>query len=96
MTTILPTPRRKDPVKRTREPSKPPGQRSREAQGLASMAASGRFALQICQNCSKVQYPPRQFCGNCLSDSLEWQDVGNGGKLLAETTLQHSNDIFFT
>ena len=95
MTTLLPTPKRKDPVKRTRKPSNPPGQRSREAQGLAAMAASGRFALQVCQECSKVQYPPQQFCGSCLSDRLKWQDVENGGKLLAETTLQHSNDIFF-
>mgnify|MGYP001214941052 CR=1 FL=1 len=95
MTTILPMPRKRDPVKRIRQPSKPPGQRSREAQGLASMAASGRFALQVCKDCSKVQYPPRQFCSRCLSDRLSWQDIGNGGKLLAETTLQHSNDTFF-
>jgi len=95
MTTILPTPKRKDPVKRTRRPSMPPGNRSREAQGLAAMAASGRFALQICDECSKVQYPPRQVCSECLSDQLEWQDINTGGKLLAETTLQHSNDVYF-
>ena len=41
MTTILPMPRKRDPAKRIRQPSKPPGQRSREAQGMASMAASG-------------------------------------------------------
>ncbi|MEE3000898.1 MAG: SDR family NAD(P)-dependent oxidoreductase [Pseudomonadota bacterium] len=95
MTSILPKPKRKDPVKRTRKPSQPPGKRSREAQGLAAMAASGRFALQVCKSCGKVQYPPRQFCGGCLGDQLNWQDIPNGGKLLAETTLQHSNDVFF-
>ena len=95
MTTLLPTPKRKDPVKRTRKPSSPPGDRSREAQGLATMASSGRFALQVCQECNKIQYPPRQVCCECLSDQLEWQDVNNGGKLLAETTLQHSNDVYF-
>ena len=95
VTTRLPPPKRKDPVKRTRMPTYPPGNRSREAQGLAAMAASGRFALQTCQDCSSVQYPPRQICNKCLRGELEWQDVSNGGKLLAETTLQHSNDLFF-
>ncbi len=95
MTTILPTPKKKDPIQRTRKPSMPPGNRSREAQGLAAMATSGRFALQVCNHCTKVQYPPRQVCSECLSDQLAWQDVSTGGKLLAETTLQHSNDVYF-
>ena len=95
MTTPLPKPKRKDPVKRTRKPTMPPGNRSREAQGLASMAARGRFALQTCADCGAVQYPPRQICRECLSGDLHWKDVDNGGTLLAETTLQHSNDLFF-
>lgn len=95
MTTRLPPPKRKDPVRRTRRPALPPGNRSREAQGLAAMAATGRFALQTCADCATVQYPPRQICGNCLGDALDWRDVSNGGKLLAETTLQHSNDLYF-
>jgi NAD(P)-dependent dehydrogenase (short-subunit alcohol dehydrogenase family)/uncharacterized OB-fold protein len=95
MTTALPIPKRKNPVKRTRSPSLPPGNRSREAQGLAAMATAGRFALQVCNKCNKVQYPPRQICSECLNDILEWQDISTGGKLLAETTLQHSNDVYF-
>ena len=95
MTTPLPKPKRKDPVKRTRKATMPPGNRSREAHGLASMAARGRFALQTCTDCGAVQYPPRQICRECLSGELEWKDVENGGTLLAETTLRHSNDLFF-
>ncbi len=95
MTTPLPHPRRKDPVKRTRRPTRPPGNRSREAHGLSSMAAGGRFALQTCTACGTVQYPPRQICGNCLGDDLVWRDVADGGVLLAETTLRHSNDLYF-
>ena len=95
MTTKLPPPRKKDPVRRTRQPTLPPGNRSREAQGLAAMAATGRFALQTCADCGTVQYPPRQICGVCLGDALEWRDVAKGGRLLAETTLQHSNDLYF-
>lgn len=95
MTTNLPPPRRKDPTKRTRLPTRPPGNRSREAHGLTAMAAAGRFALQTCADCGTVQYPPRQVCGRCLGDRLEWRDVPHGGRLLAETTLAHSNDLFF-
>lgn len=95
MTTPLPPPKRKDPVRRTRLPTRPPGNRSREGRGLAAMAAAGRFALQTCGGCGAVQYPPRQVCHRCLGDDLEWRDVANGGTLLAETTLRHSNDLFF-
>jgi len=91
----LPPPRKKDPVKRTRQPTLPPGNRSREAQGLTAMAAVGRFALQVCAGCGQVQYPPRQVCGQCLGDDLPWRDVATGGALLAETNVHAANDLFF-
>jgi NAD(P)-dependent dehydrogenase (short-subunit alcohol dehydrogenase family)/uncharacterized OB-fold protein len=95
MTTALPPPKKKDPVRRTRQPTLPPGNRSREAQGLTAMAAVGRFALQVCTACGQAQYPPRQVCGNCLGDDLPWRDLDPGGTLLAETRLHHANDLFF-
>jgi NAD(P)-dependent dehydrogenase (short-subunit alcohol dehydrogenase family)/uncharacterized OB-fold protein len=95
MTTRLPPPKKKDPVARTRAPTQPPGNRSREAQGLTAMAAVGRFALQVCADCGQVQYPPRQVCGRCLGDDLPWRDVNPMGALLAETKLHHANDLFF-
>ncbi len=95
MTTPLPPPKKKDPALRTRQPTLPPGNRSREAQGLTAMAAVGRFALQICAACGQVQYPPRQVCVNCLGDILPWRDTDPGGSLLAETRLHHANDLFF-
>ena len=95
MTTPLPPPKKKDPVRRTRQPTLPPANRSREAQGLTAMAAAGRFALQTCTDCGTVAYPPRQICTLCLGGDLEWRDVAHGGTLLAETTLAHSNDLFF-
>ena len=95
MTIPLPPPRKKDPVKRTRQPTLPPGNRSREAQGLTAMAAVGRFALQVCAGCGQVQYPPRQVCGQCQGDDLPWRDVATGGALLAETNVHAANDLFF-
>ena len=95
MTTPLPPPKRKDPVKRTRLPTRPPFGRSRDALGLTAVAAEGRFQLQVCGACRAVQYPPRQLCGQCLSDSLAWSEQPDGGTLLAETVLHHSNDLYF-
>ncbi|MDP6690524.1 MAG: SDR family NAD(P)-dependent oxidoreductase [Alphaproteobacteria bacterium] len=95
MTAPLPPPRKKDPVERTRQPTLPPGNRSREAQGLTAMAAVGRFALQVCAGCRQVQYPPRQVCAHCLGDDLPWRDVAAGGRLLAETNVHAANDLFF-
>ncbi|MBT4042005.1 MAG: SDR family NAD(P)-dependent oxidoreductase [Rhodospirillaceae bacterium] len=95
MTTRLPPPKKKDPIARTLQPTQPPGNRSREAQGLTAMAAVGRFALQTCAACDRVQYPPQQICGNCLGDDLPWRDVDPAGVLLAETKLHHANDLYF-
>ena len=95
MTTPLNKPPRKNPVARTRQPTLPPGMRSRRALGLTAAAAEGRFDMQVCQDCEAVQYPPREVCHHCLSADLKWQAVNPNGKLLAMTTLEHSNDLYF-
>jgi NAD(P)-dependent dehydrogenase (short-subunit alcohol dehydrogenase family)/uncharacterized OB-fold protein len=88
-------PKRKNPILRTRLPTLPPGARSRIALGLTAAAAEGRFALQACRECGSVQYPPRESCGVCLSVSLSWKSQDGKGQLISETTLHHSNDLFF-
>ncbi len=95
MTTPMNKPPRKNPVARTRQPTLPPGMRSRRALGLTAAAAEGRFDMQVCQECESVQYPPREVCHHCLSADLKWQAVNPKGKLLAMTTLEHSNDLYF-
>lgn len=80
---------------RTRLPTLPPGGRSRVALGLTAAAALGRFELQQCADCEKVQYPPREACERCLSIRLAWKKQSELGELLADTTLHHSNDLFF-
>ena len=88
-------PKRKNPVLRTRLPTLPPGARSRVALGLTAAAAEGRFALQACGACGALQYPPSEACQNCLSVSLRWKVLPGEGELIADTTLHHSNDLFF-
>lgn len=95
MTDALPFPPKKDPQKRTRVPVLPPMPRSRASLGLAVMAAQGRFGLQVCTECSAVQYPPRDACHKCLSSDLPWQDVDPTGTVLAETTIRVSPEPYF-
>ncbi len=95
MTEPLSRPKRKDPLKKTRLPLLPQGLRSRTALGLTAAAAEGRFALQVCADCAAVIYPPRDACPRCLSPRLPYKDVPNGGKLLAETTIRTSTDVYF-
>lgn len=95
MTQALRNPPKKDPVARSRQPTRPPGIRSRSALGLTAAAAEGRFELQQCAECGAVQYPPREICVRCLSEHLPWKPVSPLGKLLVSTTLHHSNDLYF-
>ena len=95
MTDPLIRPRRKDPLKKTREPLLPQGTRSRAAQGLTAAAAEGRFALQVCGDCGVAIYPPRDVCPCCLSPRIPFKDVPDGGMLLAETTIRTSIDPYF-
>ena len=68
---------------------------SKAAQELAERAAEGRFALQCCDACGAVQYPPRDVCHVCLGCSLTWRDVPDGGTVIAETTIHVSTDPWF-
>lgn len=95
MTEKLARPKRKDPLARTRQPLLPPGQRSRTALGLTAAAAEGRFALQVCGDCAKTVYPPRDACPYCLSADLAFRDVDPRGTVLVETTVRVSTDPYF-
>jgi len=88
-------PPRKNPILRTPQINLPPGARGRVALGLTAAAAEGRFVLQVCKECGATQYPPREACYQCLSPTLHWQEQSGAGELLAETTLAHSNDLYF-
>jgi NAD(P)-dependent dehydrogenase (short-subunit alcohol dehydrogenase family)/uncharacterized OB-fold protein len=95
MTRPLERPPRKNPILRTRVPTAPPGARSRVALGLTAGAARGRLELQVCRDCGTVQYPPREACHACLSQRLDWKVQDGSGELISETTLRHSNELFF-
>ncbi len=95
MTTQLTAPLKKDPQKRTQVPVLPPIARSRAALGLGVMAAQGRFGLQVCAECSAIQYPPRDACVKCMSPDLPWQDADPCGTVMAVTTIRVSPEPYF-
>lgn len=95
MTKPLQPPPKKDPQKRTKQPLRPPEARSRAALGLSAAAAEGRFALQVCEDCGALQYPPRDACRACLSTDLTWRDQPPAGTLLTETTVRTSTKLYF-
>lgn len=95
MTKPLPTPVKKNPQKRSTVPTLPPVARSRAALGLAVAAARGAFALQHCEDCGAVQYPPRDACCKCLSVALDWRETDPTAKVLAQTTIRVSPDPYF-
>lgn len=95
MTAPLVRPKRKDPLKKTRQPLYPQSIRSRTAQGLTAAAAQGRFELQCCSDCKTIFYPPRDACPKCLSPRVPFVPVDNRGTVLAETTIRTSTDPYF-
>src|SRR5271154_5154138 len=95
MTDPLAPPKKRNPLLPARAPTPLPAARSRAALGLAIGAAEGRFMLQVCGDCTAVQYPPRDVCGNCLSSTLKWRDVERGGVVAAVTVGRISSELFF-
>ncbi|MEW5420745.1 SDR family oxidoreductase [Amorphus sp. 3PC139-8] len=95
MSEAMPRPGRKNPLARTRTPTAPQGTRSRTADHLLAAAAEGRFALQVCDACGQVAYPPRDACPACLSGGFTVRDVDPAGTLLAETTIRLPSDVHF-
>ncbi len=86
--------RRRNPVLPTCRPTVPPTERSRIALGLTAAASQGRFALQVCQSCGAVQYPPREACRDCLGEDLAWCDQEGRGTLLAASTIRRPYELY--
>ena len=47
-----------------------------------------RLTTTKCKNCGGLLWPPRIVCSNCLSDELEWVDLGTEGELYAFTEMR--------
>lgn len=54
------------------------------------LPAHSALTLQICAQCQQVNYPPRELCGNCLADELQWHTVQDSGVVQAMVQLHYS------
>lgn len=75
--------------------STPSPERNRASAGLAALTPDGSLQLQVCKDCGSVQYPPRERCGECFSEALDWQAVEPGATVLALTELAHSLEPWY-
>ena len=48
----------------------------------------GRLTTTKCKKCGKLLWPPRIVCPDCLSNELEWVDLGSEGELYAFTEMR--------
>jgi len=48
----------------------------------------GRLTTTKCKKCGKLLWPPRIICSECLSDELEWVDLGIVGELYGFTEVR--------
>jgi uncharacterized OB-fold protein len=60
---------------------KPIPQPTPETQPFWEGTKAGELRLQRCQSCSHVYFPPRPFCPECASRSVEWFRASGKGKL---------------
>lgn len=70
--------------------ARPPKQRSPLGAQFTAANLPTALALQCCDDCAHVQYPPTELCGRCLGDSLIYRPVSTEGTLLVTTALKHS------
>ena len=48
----------------------------------------GRLTTTKCKKCGELLWPPRIVCPCCLSNELEWVDLGSEGELYAFTEMR--------
>jgi len=55
----------------------------------------GHLTTTKCKKCGELLWPPRIMCSNCLSEELEWFDLGPEGELYAFTEIRLGAPIGF-
>ena len=55
----------------------------------------GCLTTTKCKRCGELLWPPRIVCSGCLSDDLEWVDLGVEGELYAFTEMRAGAPLGF-
>jgi uncharacterized OB-fold protein len=59
-------------------------------------ARERRLALQRCERCSRLSFPPRARCPSCGACELRWQDVSGAGTVYSFTVVHRPPHAVFT
>ena len=62
---------------------------------VTRLPPASTLQLPVCRQCGGISYPPRELCGHCLADALEWQAVEPGGVLQSSSILHYSLEPFY-
>jgi uncharacterized OB-fold protein len=52
--------------------------------------ARGELAIQQCDACSYLRWPPTRACTECLSPQWHWQDVDGRGEIWSVAVYEHA------
>ena len=52
----------------------------------------GRFLIQLCNDCGKHVFYPREVCPHCHGSSLAWVDPQGTGTVYSTTTVRRKQD----
>ncbi|MFJ8107350.1 Zn-ribbon domain-containing OB-fold protein [Streptomyces sp. NPDC096132] len=55
-------------------------------------AAEGRLLVRRCGACGRAHHYPREFCPNCWSEDVTWEDA-SGRATLYTWSVVHRNDL---
>lgn len=54
--------------------------------------SAGEIKLQLCTDCNRYIYYPRDFCHHCHSDQLDWRDISGKGIIYSVTVAPARKD----
>ena len=56
---------------------------------------TGQLTTTKCKTCGSVLWPPRVVCSGCMSEELEWVNLGTEGELYAFTEMKAGAPLGF-
>ena len=78
-----------------RKHPRPPKARTLMGESFSIANFSSALVLQHCQDCGAVNYPSRERCSSCLSDSFRWRQSDPSGEIVSCTQINVSQWEFF-
>ncbi|MFX0108805.1 MAG: Zn-ribbon domain-containing OB-fold protein [Candidatus Hodarchaeota archaeon] len=64
------------------------GEKSTRTSEFFKNLKEGKLTSTKCRSCDSLLWPPRIMCPQCLSEDLEWVDLGTDGELYAFTEVR--------